>query len=137
VRIGDFQVVVAQAIRSRGTLPSTGVWEQLARRLDGEEAPRATIVDGSDDAALLRERLGLAEKGEDVRDEALAAWTQRLPIVRGSIGIAQPGLSAARMREELQATPVPAGAEGLRQLFSVLLDTAISDGADLQLLVSK
>jgi hypothetical protein len=113
VRIGDFQEVVAQAIRSRGSLPSTALWDQLARRLSGDEAPRATIVDGSDDTGILYQRLGLAsdEEGED-ETEALP-WTQRLPVVRGSIGIAQPGLSEARLKRELEEAPPTPAAAGL------------------------
>jgi superfamily II DNA or RNA helicase len=134
VRIGDFQEVVAQAIRSRGVLPSTAVWEQLGRRLNGDESPRATLVDGSDDADRLRQKLGLAD--DEDGDGAEPPWTQRLPVVRGSIGIAQPGLSAERLRQELQASPATPAAVGLTQLFSVLSDTAVSDGAELQVLVS-
>ena len=133
VRIKDFQEVVAQAIRSRGALPSTTLWSQLGRRLTGEEPPRATVVTGSDDADLLHERLGLSEGS----DENAQPWTQRLPVVRGSIGIAQPGLSAHEFRRRLAADPVPTGASGLQQLFSVLSDTAVSDGAELYVLVSE
>jgi superfamily II DNA or RNA helicase len=136
VRIGDFQEVVAQAIRSRGALPSTALWDQLARRLNGEEAPRATVVDGSDDLNVLRERLGLDVSGDDEGTET-PPWGQRLPVVRGSIGIAQPGLSTGRLRQELQTAPVPPSAGGVMQLFSVLSDTAVSDGAELYVLVSE
>jgi superfamily II DNA or RNA helicase len=133
VRIGDFQEVVAQAIRSRGALPSTTLWEQLGRRLIGEESPKATVVAGSDGTEALRQHLGLAE----YENEELQPWTQRFPIVRGTIGIAQPGLSAAQLRADLATDPVPASASGLQQLFSVLADTAVSDGAELAILVSE
>ena len=133
VRIGDFQEVVAQAIRSRGALPSTTLWEQLGRRLIGEESPVATLVVGSDDTGALHQHLGLA----DYENEEVQPWTQRLPVVRGTIAIAQPGLSAAQLRADLATEPVPASASGLRQLFSVLADTAVSDGAELAILVSE
>jgi hypothetical protein len=133
VRIGDFQEVVAQAIRSRAALPSTTLWEQLGRRLTGEESPEAIVVAGSDDIETLHRHLGLA----DYEDEETQPWTQRLPVVRGTIGIAQPGLSAAQLRADLATEPMPVSASGLRQLFSVLADTAVSDGAELAILVSN
>jgi hypothetical protein len=136
VRIGDFQIVVAQAIRSRSTLPSTALWDQLARRLDGRESPEATVVDGSDDPAVLRRRLGLETEADAGGDEP-APWTRSLPVIRGTIGIAQPGLSAGQLRGELDRDSASPAAIGLRQLFSVLQDAAISDGVDLRLLVSE
>jgi hypothetical protein len=107
--------------------------------LTGDEAPRATVVAGSDDLDVLEHRLGITTEGggEDGEDNETPPWTQRLPVIRGSIGIAQPGLSARRLQQELLATPETPGAHGLRQLFSVLLDTAVSDGAELYLLVSE
>jgi hypothetical protein len=48
----------------------------------------------------------------------------------------QPGLSAQNLRLELNADPVPAGAQSLKELFSVLTDTAPSDGTELVLVVS-
>lgn len=135
VRIGDFQIVVAQALRSRGILPSTALWEHLGKRLDRTESPWATLVHGSDDASLLRERLGLEEHPGGDGDSA--SWVRSLPVVSGTIGIAQPGLSASMLRREIESGSPSASAEGLRQLFSVLQDTAISDGADLQILVSQ
>lgn len=129
VRIKDFQEAVAQAIRSRTHLSSTGLWATLARRLAGDDKPAAVILDGSDDTGELRRRLGLVD-GED------APWTVSFPTVRGAIGIAQPGLSARQLRAELEAAPVPPGATALKELFSVLSDTAVSDGAALAILVS-
>jgi superfamily II DNA or RNA helicase len=134
VRIADFQVVVAQAIRSRSSLPSTGLWAALGRRLGGTESPAATLVGGSDDVLVLRHRLGL--EVDDDRPDTPSPWTRSLPAIRGTIGIAQPGLSAGRLRDELEQAVATPGASGLLQLFSLLQDAAISDGADLRLLVS-
>jgi superfamily II DNA or RNA helicase len=131
VRIKDFQEVVAQALRSRRQFPSTTLWRELAARLSGQAHPRAALVDGSDDAEVLNRRLGLSE-GED--SEPL--WTRRYPVVRGTIGVVQPGLSAESIRDQLTSEPVPPGAQSLRELFSVLSDMAMSDGADLVLVVS-
>jgi superfamily II DNA or RNA helicase len=130
VRIKDFQAVVAQGLRSRTHLSSTTLWGTLARRLAGQEKPPAVIVDGSDDTLELHKRLGMAEWDN-------TPWTVSLPTVRGAIGIAQPGLSTKEFRAELESLPVPAGATALRELFSVLADAAISDGADLTILVSE
>ncbi len=132
VRIKDFQEVVAQALRSRRQMPSTALWAELGARIAGNSKPVATLVEGSDDADMLMRRLGLVEDAAD----APAPWTRRLPAVQGILGIVQPGLSASQLRDELNTHPVPAGAESLRELFSVLNDVARSDGAELILLVS-
>lgn len=131
VRIKDFQEVVAQAIRSRRQFPSTTLWAELAARLQGTARPVAVLLDGSDDRDLLNRRLGIVDI-----DEQEPPWTRRYPTVRGTIGIAQPGLGAAELAAQLAQNPVPAGAASLRELFIVLADTATSDGAELALLVS-
>lgn len=130
VRVKDFQEVVAQALRSRRQFPSTTLWSDLAVRLEGEVHPVATVVDGSDDTHRLRERLGLVET-----EESTAPWTQQFPIVRGTLGIVQPGLSAEQLRSQMGEDPIPPGAQSLRELFSVLSDMAQSDGAELVLVV--
>lgn len=131
VRVKDFQEVVAQALRSRRWFPSTALWTELGRRLNQQARPAATLVSGSDDPDLLWSRLGLAESpgGEP-------SWAQRYPVVRGTLGIVQPGLSRSVLQAQLDADPVPEGAQSLRELFSVLSDTATSDGTELQLVVS-
>jgi hypothetical protein len=136
VRIKDFQEVAAQALRSRRWFPSTTLWSELGTRLEGLASPRATLVEGSDDEGILRRRLGLADDldGEDGTEPP--PWTRRYPVVGGSIGVVQPGLSAHQLAAQLELEAVPAGAQSLRELFSVLSDTALSDGADLVLLVS-
>jgi superfamily II DNA or RNA helicase len=131
VRIKDFQEVVAQALRSRRQFPSTTLWNELGARLTGQSWPPATLVDGSDAADLLHRRLGLLDS-----DDAEVPWTRRYPSVRGTLGIVQPGLSAQLLRTELNTVPMSPGAQSLRELFSVLTDTATSDGADLVLIVS-
>ena len=136
IRIKDFQEVAAQALRSRRWFPSTTLWSELAARLTGQASPRATLVDGSDDECMLRRRLGLTEEQDNEEGAEPPLWTRRFPVIRGSIGIVQPGLSAHALRAQLQLEAVPAGAQSLRELFSILSDTALSDGADLVLLVS-
>jgi hypothetical protein len=131
VRIKDFQEVVAQALRSRRQFPSTALWAELGARLTGQASPRAYLVDGSDDRDLLYRHLGLT--GDD---DTEAPWTWRYPVVRGTLGIVQPGLSAQALRTELSSHPVPPRAQSLQELFSVLSDTAVSDGANLTIVVS-
>jgi hypothetical protein len=111
------------------------VWSELGARLTGQASPRATLVDGSDDEYMLRSRLGLNEE-QDGDEGAQPPWTRRYPVIRGSIGIVQPGLSAHVLSAQFEYEVVPAGAQSLRELFSILSDTALSDGADLVLLVS-
>lgn len=131
VRIKDFQEVVAQAIRGRRHFPSTTVWNDLGERLSGLARPTAALVEGSSDLDLLQERLGLIDN-----DGPDAPWTRRYPVVRGTIGIVQPGLSAEAFQTELGTEPRPAGAQSLQELFSVLADMAESDGVELELVVS-
>lgn len=133
VRVGDMQVVVAQAIRSRRSVTSTNLWEQIGRRLDGTESPVATLVEGSDSPDVLRRRLGLEPSVPGDPEP----WTVRQPVVSATIGIAQPGLGAALLRTQLATAPVPPAAQSIRELFSVLSDTAISDGAELRILISE
>lgn len=131
VRVKDFQEVVAQAIRSRRQFPSTALWPELARRLVGDSKPVAELMGGSDDVAVLRRRLGIDESEDDH-----PPWTVAHPVVRGLLGIAQPGLSVQELRRQLALDDVPAGAQSLRELFSVLADTAIADGVELAFLAS-
>jgi hypothetical protein len=131
VRVKDFQEVVAQAVRSRRQFPSTTSWSELAERLTGGASPKAVLDPGSDDPALLHEYLGITSDDPD-----MIPWTRRYPAVRGTLGIIQPGLSASDLTAQLAAHPVPAAAQSLRELFCVLADTALSDGAELTVLVS-
>lgn len=93
-------------------------------------APGRDLVDGSDDADLLARKLGLTD------DDSDPPWTRRYPVVRGALGIVQPGLSAQALRAQLHEEPVPPSGQSLRELFSVLADMAQSDGADLVIVVS-
>jgi hypothetical protein len=61
---------------------------------------------------------------------------RRYPAVRGALGIVQPGLSASEFRAQLTSDPVPQAAQSLCALFCVPPDMALSDGAELTLIVS-
>jgi len=132
VRVKDFQEVVAQALRSRRQFPSTALWSELADRLTGRASPKAVLDPGSDDPAMLYEFLGITDD-----DNEVVPWTRRYPAVRGTLGIVQPGLSASELRAQLSSDPIPPAAQSLRELFCVLTDTALSDGAELTLIVSS
>jgi hypothetical protein len=84
------------------------------------------------DAQLLLEALGFRIDRVQGRS-SVSAWN---PVIRGTLGIVQPGLSAQTLRAELNATPAPKGTQSLQELFSVLWDTTVSDGVELVLLVS-
>ena len=132
VRVNDFQIVIAQAIRSRRRITSTSLWETIGRRLDRRESPLATLVAGSDDEMILRRRLAL-DDGVEGEPEP---WTVTLPVVRATMGVVQPGLTTSGFRRQLAQAPVAPAAGSLRELFSVLADTAISDGTTLRIVVS-
>ncbi len=132
VRVGDMQVVVAQAIRSRRSVTSRNLWDQIGKRLDGAESPVATLVNGSDPPDVLRRRLGLDAPSPGEPEP----WAVRQPVVRATIGIAQPGLGTALLAAQLAESPVPAAAQSIRELFSVLSDTGVSDGTGLRIVVS-
>jgi superfamily II DNA or RNA helicase len=132
VRIKDFQVVVAQAIRGRRHFASTSIWGELAERIAGRARPVAEIVAGSDSQELLRRKLGLVVN----EDPENPPWTTTLPMVRGTVAVVQPGLSAKMLQDQLDSDPVPDGAQSLSELFGVLRDMTQSDGAELTIIVS-
>lgn len=92
VRVGDMQVVIAQAIKSRRWLTDRGVWQELADRWSGKTSPRLSVVPGSASASLLRVLLGLASGHE--------SWslTNRPVTLRGRVVVAQPGLSWGQLQ---------------------------------------
>jgi superfamily II DNA or RNA helicase len=131
VRIKDFQEVVSQALRSRRWFTSATLWDELGSRLAGAKSPHASLVDGSDPRDVLERRVGLAD-AEDGEPQ----WSRQFPVVRGRLGIVQPGLSAGAFFDQLRSTPVAPTAQSLRELFGVLSDTAVSDGTELEFVVS-
>jgi hypothetical protein len=130
VRIKDFQELVAQALRSRRWLTSTLLWPEIAARLLRGASPAATLVDGSDSEEELAHLLGEPE------EEGFVPWTQSRPVVRGVLGLVQPGLGAGELTQQLASSPVPDGAEALRELFGLLTDAAVADGSELAIFVS-
>lgn len=88
-RITDFEVVTAQAIKSRRWPTDRRLWAHLAARLEGTEHPHLTVIEGS------RRQLSVL-LGIGPRWNALSIQ-RRQPSVVGRIGIVQPGLSAGAL----------------------------------------
>jgi hypothetical protein len=124
LRVDDFQVVVAQALRSRSRFNDPSLWDHLRERVMAREWPPATLVPGSDGVRRLLVLLG---EPPATRRRSARSWTTTLPIVHGEIAIVQPGLS----RAELQAAPHSVSgttANSLHQLFSIFADTVAVTG---------
>lgn len=129
LRINELQVVVAQAIRSRRWFPSLNLWPELAMRLAGERRPTAFLQPGSDEPSYLMQLLDL----EPAPHDDFVPWVQRAPTIRGHIALVQPGLSRRAALDE----PDDGSEAGVRQLLSVLADTAMADGYDFTVLGSE
>jgi hypothetical protein len=105
VRVTDMEVVVAQAIKSRRWLTDPGLWQEMADRYSGRSSPALKLIDGSSSEGLLRALLGL------VPGHPGWSLTNRPTQLRGTVVIAQPGLSwpqleAAVERNDLSATQI-------------------------------
>lgn len=124
LRVDDFQVVVAQALRSRSRYNDPRLWDDLRERLMGREAPRATLVPGSSSLPRLLLHLGETTRRGRVSPRS---WSRTHPLVHGEICIVQPGLSRAAL---LSAPPSASGttANSLHQLFGVIADTVAVTG---------
>jgi hypothetical protein len=129
VRSTDFEVVVAQAIKSRRWFKRRSLWEEIGKRLTGDAHPRVQIVEGSDDEQLLRSHLGIADN-ENAQD--VTVWTNTFPNINGDICIAQPGLSKSRFIGEADSD----AARSISQLLTTLSDTAQADALNIVVLGS-
>lgn len=125
VRIGDFEVVSAQAIKSRRWPTERQLWAHLGARLSGTENPAAVLVEGH--RRQLEVLLGLMPRWESV------SLTRRRPSVVARIGIVQPGLSQAQLDNDLASGTT--SALQIVQLLTVFRD-AVLQVADPALLVS-
>lgn len=112
VRVQDLEVVVAQAIKSRRWMTDAGFWEELLLRIDGK-APKATIVSGRPTA--LRILCGASER------KFARNFSRTRPRVRGTIAIAQPGLSRGELEERVVTGEL--SAVQVRDLLAVFHDT--------------
>ena len=92
MRVGDFEVVSAQAIKSRRWRTDRQLWAHLGARLEGTEDPPAILVEGC--RRQLEVLLGLQARWRRL-------LTRRTPSVVGRIGIVQPGLSKLAAKRRL------------------------------------
>ncbi|MEB3065689.1 DEAD/DEAH box helicase family protein [[Mycobacterium] zoologicum] len=123
VRVTDMQVVVAQAIKSRRWLTDRGLWKEMADRYSGLSSPALKLVDGSDSESLLRALLGL------VPHHPGWSLTNRPMQLRGTVVIAQPGLSWTRLEAAVEHSDL--SATQIRDLLAVFDDSlgALGDSA--------
>lgn len=77
-------------------------------------------------------RLGL----DAANDAEFVAWSRRYPVVRGLLGIVQPGVGSDLLRRALAEIAIPPAAQSIRELLTVLADTAVADGAEVQVVAA-
>ncbi|WP_083211241.1 DEAD/DEAH box helicase family protein [Mycolicibacterium porcinum] len=127
VRVGDLQVLLAQAIKSRRWATDRGLWSELGARLVGEKAPRITVLDGRE--GLLKILCGR------VPDHPLYSLARYAPVVDCTIGIVQPGLSMSKLKQQLALDPIPLSAQQVSELLTVWHD-AVSNISTLTIIAS-
>jgi hypothetical protein len=115
VGIGDFEVVAAQAIKSRRWPTDRRLWEELGNRLGGAYPP-ALLVEGN--RRTLEVLLGTAGRFDRM------SLAQRRPSIVGQIGIVQPGLSLGQLGKELATGST--SAIQIVQLLSTVRDAVLS-----------
>jgi len=123
VRIGDIQVVVAQALRSRRWFTEARLWTELRDRLVGDASPRAALVLGSDDPRRLLVYLG---HDPQKRGRRRHSWHRHNPVIVPEVGIVQPGLSRSSYAEQLDQRT--ASALGVQELLALFEDVTLADG---------
>jgi len=126
VRVGDFEVVSAQAIKSRRWPTDRQLWSRLGNRLTGAESPPITIIEGSE--RKLRVVLGLESRWERM------SFGLRKPAITSTIGIVQPGLSLGQLSLKAEAGEV--SAVQIVQLLQSVRD-AILEVGDATVLVAE
>lgn len=121
VRVTDMEVVAAQAIKSRRWLTDRGLWKEMADRYSGLSSPALKLIDGSE--RLLRALLGL------VPDHPGWSLANRPIQLRGTVVIAQPGLSWTRLKAGVEQNRL--SAIQIRDLLAVFDDSlgALGDSA--------
>ncbi len=119
VRIGDIEVVAAQAIKSRRWPLDRGLWEELADRLSGESSPRLELVHGP--SRTLEVLLGLQPRWRRL------SLTVRRPSIDAHIAIVQPGLSKALLEDRLASED--AASIQIAQILNVVHDAVSPVGS--------
>ena len=123
LRINDFQVVVAQALRSRAWFNDPTLWDELRERLMQRRSPKAVLVPGSDSTARLLMLLGERARTGGRADRT---WNVTRPLVQGEIAIVQPGLSKAQLQAAVGDTGTTASS--IHQLLGLVADTVAVTG---------
>ena len=123
VRVKDFEVVSAQAIKSRRWPTDRQLWSRLGNRLAGTESPPVVVVEGSE--RKLRVVLGLEPRWERL------SLGRRKPAITSTIGIVQPGLSLGQLREG--ATAGERSAVQIVQLLHTVRDAVLEVGSAIVL----
>jgi hypothetical protein len=87
VRVGDLQVLLAQAIKSRRWATDRGLWVELGARLSGQKAPRLTVTG----TARLNSVISLNDKMPDevLRIAAVAEQFSEHPLGRAIVAAAR------------------------------------------------
>jgi len=125
VRVVDFEVVSAQAIKSRRWPTDRQLWTRLGARFTGLEHPPAVLVEGS--PRILRVILGLEPRWDRL------SLAKRKPAIVSTIGIVQPGLSLAQLETDAAAGGI--SAVQIVQLLATVRD-AVMQVADSTVLAS-
>lgn len=115
MRVGDFEEVAAQAIKSRRWPTERSLWTHLGDRLEGVEHPKLVVVEGS--LRKLEVLLGLRPRWERL------SLPRRRPSVIGHIGIVQPGLGKVQFEQAIAAGNN--SAVQITQLLSVFRDAVL------------
>ena len=119
VRVGDFEIVTAQAIKSRRWPTDRQLWSRLGRRLAGTESPPVVVVEGS--KRKLRTVLRLEPRWQRL------SFSQRRPAIICTIGIVQPGLSLNQLQAGASAGEV--SAVQIVQLLHTVRDAVLEVGS--------
>ena len=115
IRVGDFEVVASQAVKSRRWPTDRRLWKELGQRLGGAYPP-ALLAEGN--RRTLEVLLGVAGRFNRL------SLAQRRPSIVGQIGIVQPGLSVSQLDKKLAAGAT--NAIQIVQLLSTFRDAVLS-----------
>jgi superfamily II DNA or RNA helicase len=128
IRVGDVQVVVAQALRSRQHFTSPLLWMELAARIEGRRSPVGVVVPGSSPTESLLTKIN----GSDQQ----RGWATLQPNIQATVGIVQPGLSVTALREANAKDPPSTKAVGIGHLLNTFIATSAADGSLPRVLAS-
>jgi hypothetical protein len=132
LRVDDFQVVTAQAVRSIRRFSETGIWDEILARLLGRSSPPATVIPGGDSVPRLLALLGMPDRNGR---QSPRSWPRLQPLPRGEIWISQPGLSKSLLEVGL-ADGTNQTANSIREMLASLSDAALAIDATMTVVSS-